>query len=353
MTILLTVDPQNPQPDIIARAAEVIRAGGLVAFPTETVYGLGANGLNGEACSRIFAAKRRPANDPLILHLASADQLLDITSSVPELAQRLAEAFWPGPLTLVLPRGRRVPGVVTAGGDTVAARVPAHPVARALIAAAQTPIAAPSANLFGRPSPTTAADVLEDLQGRIDLVLDGGPTLIGIESTVLSLVGPQPVLLRPGGLPLERIEALMGPVLLPGEASVEEGQRAPAPGMLLKHYSPRARLLYVLAQATGDLPLAALRREAAASLGRGERLGLLLCDAALAALTSVPGERATLGECGDLAGVAARLFGAMRALDRAGVDAILTHGYGSAGLGRALDDRLFRAAEGRTIPFTP
>jgi L-threonylcarbamoyladenylate synthase len=349
MTIVLPVDPCDPQPDAIARAAEVIRAGGLVAFPTETVYGLGANGLDAAAAARIFEAKRRPANDPLILHLASTDQLIDITIGAPPLARRLADAFWPGPLTLVLERGPRVPGVVTAGGGSVAVRVPAHPVARALIAAARTPVAAPSANLFGRPSPTSAEDVLEDLRGRIDLVLDGGPTTIGIESTVLSLVGAEPVLLRPGGLPLERIEALIGPVLLPGEAAVEEGQRAPAPGMLLKHYSPRARLLYVLAPEAGGPPIAALRREAGASLARGERLGLLLCDAALDALADIPAERAALGGCGDLAGVAARLFGAMRALDRAGVDAILTHGYGRAGLGRALDDRLFRAAEGRTI----
>jgi L-threonylcarbamoyladenylate synthase len=348
MTIVLRVDPRDPQHDAIARAAQVIRAGGLVAFPTETVYGLGANGLDADAAARIFEAKRRPANDPLILHLASAGQLADITVDVPSLAHALADAFWPGPLTLVLRRGERVPGVVTSGGDSVAARVPAHPVAHALIAAARTPIAAPSANLFGRPSPTTADDVLEDLRGRIDLVLDGGPTTVGIESTVLSLLGPQPVLLRPGGLSLERIEALVGPVLMPGEATVEEGQRAPAPGMLLKHYSPRARLLYVLAL-EGGLPIAALRREAVAALARGERLGLLLCDEALSALADIPAERASLGDCGDLAGVAARLFGAMRSLDRAGVDAILTHGYGRAGLGRALDDRLFRAAEGRTI----
>jgi L-threonylcarbamoyladenylate synthase len=335
------------------------------------VYGLGADGLNPAAVERIFAAKRRPANDPLILHLAAADQLTGVACDLPELALRLAAAFWPGPLTLVLPRAPAVPLVVTAGGPSVAVRVPSHPVARALIAAAGTPIAAPSANLFGRPSPTSAADVLEDLGGRIDLILDGGPTPIGIESSVLSLAAPRPTLLRPGGLALERIEQLIGPVLLPGEgadvAVIEEGRPAPAPGMLLRHYSPRARLLLIgghrrrggsaqqQTPSTQTVPAdaldAVLRREAVRSLGRGERLGLLLCDERLAALADLPAERALLGPCVDLPVVAARLFGAMRALDRAGVDAILTHGYGSAGLGRALDDRLYRAAEGRVIPL--
>lgn len=356
MTLVLQVDPTNPQPELIAQAAAVIRAGGLVAFPTETVYGLGADGLSAPAVARIFAAKRRPANDPLILHLASADQLALVTPEVPPLAQRLAQAYWPGPLTLILRRAAQVPAGIAADGPTVAVRVPAHAVAQALIRAAGTPIAAPSANLFSKPSPTRATDVLEDLNGRIDMLLDGGATQIGIESTVLDLTTAQPTLLRPGGLPLEQIEALIGPVLLPGEAGerehavVPEGQAATAPGMLLKHYAPRARLLYAVGTtASPDRGKAALRTIAEETLARGSRLGLLLCDEHMAALDDLAAERVSLGSCADLASIAARLFSSMRALDRTGINAILTHDYDNSGLGRALNDRLYRAAEGKTI----
>jgi L-threonylcarbamoyladenylate synthase len=245
-------------------------------------------------------------------------------------------------LTLVLPKLERVPNAVTASGPSVAVRVPAHPVALELIRAAGTPIAAPSANLFSRPSPTTAADVLEDLRGRIDLVLDAGPTRIGVESTVLSLVSSVPTLLRPGGLSLESLESVIGPVMLPGEAVVPEGVNAPAPGMLIKHYSPRARL-EALMGATGPALFEALR-ERAETLG-GERLGLLLPDSSLERLGDVRAERFSLGA--NLETVAARMFQGMRALDRSGVSVILTHGFEPSGLGRALNDRLYRAAEGR------
>lgn len=355
MTRVLSVDPLNPQPDIIEEAAAVIRRGGLVAFPTETVYGLGANGLDPVAVATIFTAKQRPSSDPLILHIANRNQLDAITSTLPDTVQILAQAIWPGPLTLVLPRNERVPLAVTAGGPSVAIRIPAHPVALALIRAAGTPIAAPSANMFSRPSPTRAADVLEDLDGRIDLILDGGPTIIGVESTVLSLISNPPTLLRPGGLPLEQIEALIGEVLLPGEGEasdhiVAEGETAPAPGMLLKHYSPRAHLIYLVhsGQASESLPRA-LRRFAHETIAAGKRLGLLLPDESLALLDDLPAERYNLGSQADLSAIAAHLFAGMRALDRAGVDTILTHDFPPSGLGRALNDRLFRAAEGKTV----
>lgn len=350
MTELIAVDAQHPQPERIARAAGVIRAGGLVAFPTETVYGLGANGLDRDAVQRIFEAKGRPSSDPLILHVSGVNDLNRVTRTLgPELertAQKLARAFWPGALTLVLPRGHHVPLEVTAGGQTVAVRVPAHPVARALIAASGVPIAAPSANLFSRPSPTSAADVLEDLRNRIDIVLDGGETMIGVESSVLDLTAGVPTLLRPGGVPLEALEAVLGEVLLPGEAERTRavGESAPAPGMLLKHYSPRARLILLMGDPERVQP--ALRNQAETILAGGERLGLLLCDGNLESLMDLPAERASLGPCERPEVIAARLFTGMRALDRAGVDAILTHGYGSDGLGRALNDRLYRAAEG-------
>jgi L-threonylcarbamoyladenylate synthase len=351
MTRVLELDPIRPDLELIAEAAAVIRAGGLVAFPTETVYGLGADGLSISAVGKIFAAKQRPSSDPLILHISSLNEVDRVASVAPELEEivsRLARAFWPGPLTLVLPKLERVPNAVTANGPSVAVRVPAHPVALELIRAADTPIAAPSANLFSKPSPTSASDVLEDLRGRIDMVLDAGPTRIGVESTVLSLISSVPTLLRPGGLSLELLEAVIGPVMLPGEAVVSEGVNAPAPGMLLKHYSPRARLECLLG-ATGQTLLEALR-ERAESLST-DKLGLLLPDSSLKILEHVQAEKFSLGDT--LETCAARLFQGMRALDRTGVTVILTHGFEPTGLGRALNDRLFRAAEGNVTILEP
>ena len=195
-------------PVAIAEAAALIRAGELVAFPTETVYGLGADALNAQAVAKIFAAKQRPANDPLIVHIAVTDQLAQLSPAVPALAQALIAAFWPGPLTLVLPRRADLPAILSAGLPTVAVRMPSHPVAQALIEAAGTPIAAPSANLFSHTSPTTAQHVWEDLNGQIPLILDGGPTPVGVESSVLDLSGSHPRLLRPGAVSVEAIARL-------------------------------------------------------------------------------------------------------------------------------------------------
>ncbi|MCX6021204.1 MAG: L-threonylcarbamoyladenylate synthase, partial [Chloroflexi bacterium] len=241
-TPLILVDAGNPDPEAIATAAAVLRRGGTVAFPTETVYGLGANALDPEAVERVFAAKGRPSYDPLIVHLASAADLPQVVRSVPEAARLLAAAFWPGPLSLVLPRAAVVPDIVTAGRDTVAVRVPAHPVALALIRAAGVPVAAPSANRFGHTSPTTAAHVLDDLDGRIDLALDGGPAAVGVESTVLDLSGDMPTLLRPGGVTLEQLRAVIGEVATSGNTAIDAHAAAPAPGMLASHYAPRAEL---------------------------------------------------------------------------------------------------------------
>ncbi len=197
-TRLLAVDPALPDAAIMRQAADVLRAGGLVAFPTETVYGLGANATDAEAVSRIFSAKQRPASDPLIVHIASPEQLDQVTRFIPDLARTLAARFWPGALTLVLQRGAAVPSNVSAGRTTVAVRMPNHPIARALIQTADLPVAAPSANTFSRPSATSAQHVLDDLNGRVDIILDGGTTPIGVESTVLDLTVDPPVILRPG-----------------------------------------------------------------------------------------------------------------------------------------------------------
>lgn len=227
----------NPQLD---EAAAILRRGGLVAFPTETVYGLGANALDADAVRRIYAAKGRPATSPLIVHVASAAMVKRVAREWPASAEVLANRFWPGPLTLVLPKQKRVPDVVTAGLDTVGVRMPSHPLAVALIKKARLPLAAPSANKFTELSPVTAEQVRRSLGGAVDLVLDGGPCRVGIESTVLSLVGDVAVLLRPGMVSRQQIEALIGPVALAKAAA--EGEAHAAPGMHEKHYSPRTPL---------------------------------------------------------------------------------------------------------------
>jgi L-threonylcarbamoyladenylate synthase len=338
-----------PDPDTIAEAAHCLRAGGLVAFPTETVYGLGANACDAEAVAGIFRAKGRPAHNPLIVHLADAAALDTVALDIPPAARRLAEQFWPGPLTLVLRRAAAVAPNVSGGRDTVAVRVPAHPVALALIAAAGVPVAAPSANRFGRPSATTAAHVLADLNGRIDLVLDAGPTPIGVESTVLDLTAAEPALLRPGGVTLEALRAILGDVttaaaLLPPD----DAEAAPAsPGMLSRHYSPEAPLL--LYDGPFDAVTAALRAEALAQAAAGRRIGLLVPDEDRLLFADLPAVIVTPGPRADPAQIARGLFAALRALDAHGVDVILARQFPAKGLGLALADRLLRAASGRVI----
>ncbi|MBL8147073.1 MAG: threonylcarbamoyl-AMP synthase [Anaerolineae bacterium] len=340
-TRILPVDPNAPEAGLIDEAAAIIRAGGLVAFPTETVYGLGANALDAEAVSGIFRAKGRPTSDPVIVHLAEREQLGTIVTEIPSLAWALAEAFWPGPLTLVLRRSTAVPGNVSAGRPTVAVRMPAHPVAHALITAACLPVAAPSANTFSRPSATTAQHVWDDLHERIALILDGGPAPLGVESTVLDLTGPLPVILRPGGVTLDDLVAVAPDVIIRHQYLAIDATAA-SPGQLIKHYSPRAEMLLF----DGPTALEAMRRAALERLSSGQRPGLLLMDDEAAAFASVGAEIELLGASVEQA--AARLFAALRALDsRCGV--ILAHGLPREGLGAAVWDRMVRAAEGRVI----
>ncbi len=234
-TVVLKVDAANPQPDVIRRAADVIRAGGLVAFPTETVYGLGANGLDADAVARIFEAKGRPATNPVILHVWAASEVLNVAANWPETAGKLAARFWPGPLTLVVPKADRVPAIVTAGGPTVAVRCPNHPVALALIRAAGVPVAAPSANRSTELSPTRAEHVLKSLNGRIDLLLDGGPCSGGIESTVVDATGEFPRVLRPGLITVPMLESVCGRV----EIGAKDEGVSRSPGQMARHYSPK------------------------------------------------------------------------------------------------------------------
>jgi L-threonylcarbamoyladenylate synthase len=348
MTRILPVDPQHPEAEVIAQAAAVIRRGGLVAFPTETVYGLGANALNGEAVAGIFRAKERPAYDPLIVHIADIDALPVVVAEIPAAVWDLAEAFWPGPLTLILRRSSRIPARVTADGETVAVRLPAHPVARALIAASGVPIAAPSANRFGRVSPTRAEHVLSDLAGRVELILDGGSTSVGVESTVLALGSGVPTILRPGGVSREALVALLGDVALAAEVAPEAGdQPLVSPGTTVKHYAPEAKT--ILYRGERLAVLAAMRRAALTYTAAGERVGLLLAEEDLPHFDGLPVVCQSVGSLKSLPEIARHLFESLRALDGAGVSLILARDFGVGGLGLAVRDRLMRAASGRVI----
>jgi L-threonylcarbamoyladenylate synthase len=356
VTDVIRVDPENPDAEAIARAARCLRDGGLVAFPTETVYGLGVHALDRAAVRRLFEAKERPATDPLIVHVASSDLLEPLVSTVSDAARSLARRFWPGPLTLVLPRSAVVPDEVTAGLPGVALRAPSHPVARALLRAAGIPIAAPSANLFSRPSPTRAAHVLDDLDGRIDLLVDAGETTIGVESTVLDLTSDPPAVLRPGAITVEMLAEVLQGVVAAGPRATESGPAAaptpmPSPGLLEKHYSPRAPL--TLFEGASGTVLEALVASALALRLEGRRVGIIAADEDQQALSGLVGEHhVVLRMLGPLAASdthASRLYGVLRELDAAGVDVILARGLPvAAGIGVAVQDRLRRAA-GRIV----
>lgn len=343
-TSVIHVDREHPDPATITRAAQVIRSGGLVAFPTETVYGLGANALSAAAVQHIFAAKGRPANDPLIVHVADIDALREITLDFPAIAAQLAREFWPGALTLILMKRPIVPDAVTAGQPSVAVRMPDHPVAQALIRAAGVPIAAPSANRFSRPSPTTAAHVLHDLDGRVDLILDGGSTRIGVESTIVDLTAPIPTVLRPGGIALERLQAVI-PTIAFHPRHVLEDEIAPAPGTLLKHYSPDARMLVYVG--SEEKAIERMRIEAHRQHSAGQRVGIMVLDEQAVHFQGSGAQIALMGATLEM--MATNLFGALRDLDAAGVSAILVHAPAQSGIGLAVTDRLLRAAEGHFI----
>jgi len=317
----------------VARAAQALRSGRLVAFATETVYGLGADALDPLAVARVFEAKGRPRFDPLIVHVASTAELDPLLAEFPERARQLADAFWPGPLTLVLPKRPIVPDLVTAGLPRVAVRIPGHPQALELLRAAGRPIAAPSANLFGRISPTTAEHVAEQLGDRIDLILDGGPCRVGVESTVLDLSGERPTILRPGGVTAEELTAVLGvqPRLWsagsqPDDAGPSPAIAAAAPGMLPQHYAPRTPLELVddLDGVPPDRTTAVLAFDATPASG------FLRVE--------------LLSPTGDLRAAAAGFFAALRRLDASGARQIIAQRFPDTGLGCALNDRLARAA---------
>ena len=343
-TELARVQGDPEQSEAVRRAGEIVRAGGLVAFPTETVYGLGADALRGESARRVYAAKGRPSDNPLIVHVAAWEDVAAVAEEIPAVAETLARRFWPGPLTLIFQKREIVPRETTGGLPTVAVRLPDHPVARALIRQAGGFVAAPSANLSGRPSPTTAGRVAEDLDGRIDMILDGGPAVLGIESTILDLSDNVPTILRPGFVTAEELSEAIGEVRIdPG--LVREDLPPKAPGMKYRHYAPRAEMIVVLGEkgfVTGRI--AVLARELTAE---GKRVGIF------ASAETAGQYRADLvlsaGAWEDAAAMASCLYESLRRFDDHGVDCILSEGFEGPGVARAVLNRLLKAAGQRVI----
>jgi L-threonylcarbamoyladenylate synthase len=354
-TEVIRVDAIQPEASIIERAADLMRAGNVVVFPTETVYGLGADVFQPAALERIFVAKGRPHSDPLITHIADEASLELLTTALSEEAKRLVGAFWPGPLTLILPRGHRVPHLVTAGLETVAVRMPRHAVALALIRALGSPIAAPSANRFMHVSPTRAQHVLADLAGRVPLILDGGPCAVGVESTVLDLCSEQPTILRPGGVSLEALCAIV-PNVQPPRSRRAKDTADPAendlaaqhsPGQMLTHYAPAVPLL--LFDGSTESMRAAMLAEARQRQALGQRVGVLVADEDVATFQQSGAQVRSLGNAADPAQIASSLFQSLRALEDAHVQVILCRQFDNRGLGLAIRDRLLKAAGGRVI----
>lgn len=334
-TQLLQVRSIYEDMENLQRAADLLAGGGLVAFPTETVYGLGANALDEEAVAGIFKAKGRPQDNPLIVHVCSLDMISPLVAKVPEAAIRLAGAFWPGPLTMIFPKSGAVPAAVSGGLDTVAIRFPAHMVARELIRRADLPIAAPSANLSGSPSPTTAQHCIHDLMGRVDAIVDSGSCGVGLESTVISLTGETPRVLRPGGVTVEQLREVLGEVEVDPAvcAPLAKGAAAASPGMKYRHYAPRARVVLL----EGD------RRAFAEYVNsrKGEGVCALCFEEDLPGL-EVPA--VPYGAERDSASQASRLFAALRRVDEQGAKTAYAHCPGKTGVGLAVYNRLLRAA---------
>ncbi len=339
---IVHINPKVPSRRVIQRAVTILRRGGLVAFPTETVYGLGAHALDIAALLKIFAAKQRPEWDPLIVHVRNGDAARALTINLPPQFEALTARFWPGPLTLVLEKAKHVPDLVTAFRPTVALRVPNHPVALALLHEG-LPIAAPSANRFGHPSPTRAEHVAEDLGKKVDLILDAGPTQLGIESTVLDLTQSPPAILRPGGVTREELAAVLGEVVIaPGISEKRAAKGLAGPGMTLKHYAPRAAV-ELFEGDLGEMAENMTRRLETLRAG-GKHTGAIVCDELFGLIEPLADYPASFGKWGDWPQMARRLFTAMRVMDAQNVAVILCVLPPAEGLGLAIRDRLQRAA---------
>ena len=349
------ISPHRPERGKVIQASSIISGGGIVAFPTETVYGLGADAWNSRAIEKIYLAKERPADNPLIVHIAYFHQMRDLVQDITPTARYLARRFWPGPLTLVLPKGNGIPEIVTAGLDTVAIRMPAHPVAKSLIYYSRRPIVAPSANRSGRPSPTTALHVLRDMYGRIDGVMDGGTAKVGVESTVLDITGDIPIILRPGGIPLEDLERALGQVDLDtGLESRGEDTKPRSPGMKYRHYAPKGELHIFLGGP--DVVTAKAMVEAAGEWWRkGGRVGIL-CSREVYEMINEMDDISdaiyfmrSLGGWDDPGAAARGLYSALHQCDLDEVDIILVQALPTRGIALAVMNRLLKAAGNRVV----
>lgn len=345
-TKIYRADGAPPNPAAIQAAAEVIRGGGLAAFPTETVYGLGADALRPEAAKKIYEAKGRPSDNPLIVHIADFSDMEKIARELPEAAKKLSDAFWPGPLTMVVKKSALVPYETTGGLETVAVRMPGHPAALALIRESGRLIAAPSANTSGRPSPTLAAHVAEDLGGKIPVILDGGEVGIGIESTIVDLTETPPMILRPGFVTEGMLEEVIGPVKMdPGTLASDSAIRPKAPGMRYRHYAPYAELMVV--DGNREQVIAKMNALTRKMQAEGKKVGILASDETL---PRYGGDvRKSLGAGDDGEEIARRLYRVFREFDASGVDVIYSESVPAAGIGRAVRNRLLKAAGQRVI----
>jgi len=347
-TRIIRVDPSNPETELIQLAANIIKSGGTVAFPTETVYGLGADALNPEAVMKIFRAKERPPDNPIIVHISGKEEVRRLAADVPEKVLELTERFWPGPLTIVLKASETVPKVTTGGLDTVAIRMPSHKVAFTLIRESGVPIAAPSANLAGRPSPTTAEHVIEDLAGRIDLILDAGPTTVGVESTVIDMTKNPPVILRPGGTTPEELRMVLGRIRLHPTVRARREiriERALSPGMKYRHYAPKAEV--ILVEGKPDAITRKVREVADDYAKMGKSVGILTFDESKITYDHVIVK--SLGSRRDLKMAAKKVFGLLREFDNDRVDMIVAEGTPEKGLGLAIMNRLRKASGYRIV----
>lgn len=341
-TRLIKISTENPEADLVEEAARVLREGGLVAFPTETVYGLGGNGLDSEACKKIYSAKGRPSDNPLILHISQISELRPIVREIPPKAQKLMDAFWPGPLTMIFPKSDIVPLTTTGGLDTVAVRFPSHPVAIAIIRASGLPIAGPSANSSGKPSPTRASHVAFDLSGKIDMIVDGGAAEWGLESTIVDVSGEIPIILRPGAITKEMMEAVVDEVLIDPAilSKPSEDLRPKAPGMKYTHYSPAAKV--TLVKGDTNAVIRKINQLCASDGAQGKKTGVMATEETKefyqADVVLSLGKRESPEEIG------ANLFKILRKFDFLGVDMVYSEVFPEDGEGLAIMNRLNKAA---------
>lgn len=348
-TELCRVDGTHLNKDALQRAGEIIRQGGLVAFPTETVYGLGGDGLNPDSSRAIYAAKGRPSDNPLILHIAKREELIPLVAEIPRSAEKLMDAFWPGPMTLVFKKSDIVPKETTGGLETVAVRMPSHPVAAALIEAAGVPIAAPSANTSGRPSPTLASHVWEDMKGRVPMILDGGEVGIGLESTIIDLTDGEPTILRPGYITQGMIESVVGhtEVDKASMGQMEPGAHPKAPGMKYRHYAPKAQMTLVDGERAAVCDK--LLELAKGGLAAGKKVRVICTDETLSRFDSF--DAVSVGHRSEPETIAHNLFRILRDADHDNVDVLLSETFGETELGQAIMNRLTKAA-GHHIIYT-